>query len=102
MDKKGYLARGWCCATPDKALFCGMYHKAEMYHDRLGYYWCAKHKVRGVLLDYAVSHSYPTVQCGRFAVGDAHDPDCWKVAVLLGSEELVSTLAAHLGLIGEH
>lgn len=101
MDKKGYLAKGWCCASPGKSPFCGKYLKSEMYRDRSGYLWCQKHKMRGLLLDYASKRKYLAVECGNYAVGNGQDSECWEIAMMLGNEDMITAIASHLGLIGE-
>lgn len=96
---KHTLAKTWCSALRPNGMPCGeKMRKSEAFGDQLGYYWCSAHEIRGRLLNYGVEHNYPAIFFGMYAIGAGNDPDLWKVAVLLGSDEMINEAVASLGL----
>lgn len=78
--------------------------KERMYCDPSGFYWCEEHKYRGRLLNWAEKHGYPAIEYAgtdqRYAIGN--DEELWKVAVRVGSEDMVwSALIEVMGIDDE-
>jgi hypothetical protein len=70
--------------------------REDAFKDELGTFWCNKDKVRGLLVNYGVQHKFPLVYFGKYARGG--DVQSWKIAAMMGNEEMIETAVSELGL----
>lgn len=95
----GYFTVTYCSAARDDGLPCGgRLAKSDAFCDAGGYWWCLAHKARGLLHNYAITHHYPLVRTPRFAIGNGHDPECWRLPLLMAREEMIAELCAETGV----
>lgn len=86
-----------CPAIPNGEGVCNArMEKSQAYGDALGFYWCPEHEKRGRLLNYGSQNHYPMIVFQsrttgmRYAIGNGHDEDLWKVAALMGSTDMIN------------
>ena len=76
----------------------------DTFKDNTGLSWCKRHKKRGLLLNYGKANNWPAIQFrGQdgtlYAIGAGNDEDLWKVAAILGKEEMIDAAMAYLDSI---
>jgi len=67
------------------------------FRDTLGTYWCAKHRVRGLLINYGAKHNFPEVDFHPYAIGN--DEGLWRIAAMCGNAHMLELAASVLGLV---
>jgi hypothetical protein len=102
------LSAAFCCCMNDEDHPCGARidksnaRSAGALHDKLGFWWCPKHRDRGVLLNWADEHKYPKISFAgtthlRYTIGIAKpDHDMWTMAIMCGTNDLIASALAYV------
>lgn len=64
--------------------------------DTTGHFWCAAHKLRGLILDYGKACHWPNIAIGRYAIGAG--ADLWLVAIALGDAAMIEAARVAIGI----